>query len=827
MPTPSSSPSKSGPVEVLANTAKDPEAQDDTQRATSQDSEVLWAAAGSPPRFTPPFAQFDDNEFVAYEDGEVDAEEQAPPPNQEANRVRGAESTREHADRREKVLGEHRHPLTTRDEEPTARKRSWTGSTVSEEDRRSARRPRIVMNDQPRPAMLPSINEMLGNPWRGTGGDEGRNVNFPASVTTSTPRRPPFVRKVNSFQYDEEANVSGHPPTLRGSSIDSLPGSPAAEDGSRSRTRSASRASSRASPAGMDVDPDADLEYSSLLGRPASRYGTHGAAQGTGPWNLQDAISSEETAWRGGTARDQDALWRGGYRPRDWIQEHSRARTGTGTPERGFSHFSALPNTKAWEYSRGAGGRESRDRGYEQLDFPARHASAYEGDEDEMGRRSSEDTSHALRAGRGGDESFTHGSQGPSGRRSRNATMAEWWQEPKSARIPSILMKEESVEDTPVVVDSPHSDRWTVHQSDPEEMYAGMSMEWMKAIWGDDKPSVLFTVFNYRFTKNRETNCHIETCVTSLTRQLTGETDFHVVPPDPEWRQELRPRELPYLWVIRGLSEEAAWEMVKAHVISTRGVSIITHPKTIGNPRFVCGLAGFLRPDVKTTKVAVLSILESAGMKKRLADLVRSSDRLGHLPIDKRVERVIESLDIRFMATKEDGYVANVYILPPTDDMDEWREWAEEMRACRFNVFLNGTGTARRAFWCGGCRGVDHEDQECPFTRMRGWKGPLAGEKSHSKYWGQNDQGGRKPGRGRGNSPWTPASGSRVPTTDSRRAQDGWMTPANGRGRGGGRGGHGQRGAHKNRGGYSQRGGLRSGWGPSSTTFQDPWGARY
>ncbi|KAI0699392.1 hypothetical protein C8T65DRAFT_697675 [Cerioporus squamosus] len=184
---------------------------------------------------------------------------------------------------------------------------------------------------------------------------------------------------------------------------------------------------------------------------------------------------------------------------------------------------------------------------------------------------------------------------------------------------------------------------------------------------------------------------------------------------------ELRARDLPYLWVIRGLSEAAAWEMVKLRVISARGVSIITHPKAIENPKFVCGLAGFLRPDVKT-KAAVLSVLESEYMLKRLADL-SGPRRTSH-----RIPR------FRFMATKEDGYVANVYILPPSDDLDEWRGWAEEMRACRFNVFLNGTGSARKAFWCGGCRGLTTRIRSAPSQDER-LDGSSGGQKLHTKYW--------------------------------------------------------------------------------------------
>ncbi|KAI0718958.1 hypothetical protein C8T65DRAFT_736986 [Cerioporus squamosus] len=702
----------------------------------SGDSAPLWAALDSPPRTAPALAQFDEHEFTSYEDGELANEEASPKANQVATQSRLDEEARERADRLDKYMGEYGR-VSYRDDEPTARKRSWTGTAVSEENRRSARRPRIVSQDRPPPPVLPPIRELIGNPWIGMGDGKERNSSLQSPVPVSTPKHPAFVRDLNSFQYDMFANVSGHPPTLRGSSIDT---SVITSAGDAKRPSVSSRASVRSETSGMVVDDEPAHFRSSLLERPSGRRRFPGVVRDTsenvGPWNLRDALEENESCRPGSMERDQENFWRGGYRPRNWDTERARPTSRTGEEENRpwmagdggvdpagrFSCFSALPNTKAWDYRRDA----ARQAEFGDHSFPATPASRTStfndaGADEDLGAGVSErggDSSYARRAGRshavlsGSEEDEDGAAPGKGG-----VVGPEWWQEARTTRLPTALMKEKDVEDVPRVVDNPHSDRWTIHLSDPEEKYAGMSMEWMKTIWMDGCPTVFFTVFNYRFTKNQEINRHIEANVTAMTTHLTGESGFHVVPPDPEWRHELRARDLPYLWVIRGLSEAAAWEMVKLRVISARGVSIITHPKAIENPKFVCGLAGFLRPDVKTTKAAVLSVLESEYMLKRLADLVRTCDRLGHLSIVKRVERVIESLDIRFMATKEDGYVANVYILPPSDDLDEWRGWAEEMRACRFNVFLNGTGSARKAFWCGGCRGLTTRIRSAPSPR--------------------------------------------------------------------------------------------------------------
>ncbi|RDX51757.1 hypothetical protein OH76DRAFT_1417118 [Lentinus brumalis] len=794
----------------------DPQAtsgQGDVPRASSIDSAPLWAALDSPPRPTPTFAQFDEHEYIQYEDGEVaEKEDRGPLPNQEANRARESEEARERMKRLDGITSEHQRPFSQHVEGPTARKRSWTGSTVSEEDRRSARRPRVASRERPFPTTLPSIRDMIENPW-GRAGDEGtRSFNIPPSVTMSTPVTSSALRKVSPFFHDELADVSGHPPTLRGSSIDSsAPGSARYEEGSR--LGNISRASSKIRAAGMEIDDDQDLDEYSLLERPPGRSQGQDCGRreeaGVGPWNLRDALSEHESGYSGMNYRNHEELLRGGYRPREQENSTREERDEGVEPEetsyedgmegiQGRSIYSALPNTKAWEYRQGL--RREMNEGQTQHETPRR-----------MQERAGDNTSQLKSAGRSRFDRRENDDEERGDETRGEAAELEWWQARKTTRLPTALLGEEEAEDVPKVANSPHSDRWSVHLSDPEERYAGMSKEWMRSVWMDEDPIVLFTVFNYRFTKNQEINRHIETNVTAITTYLTGETDFHVVPPDPEWRHEVNVRDLPVLWVIRGLPVAAAWEMIKLRVISARGVSIITHPKAIENPKLVCGLAGFLRPDIKTTKAAVLSVLETDYMQRRLTDLVRTNEVMGHLSIKRRVEKVVDSLDVRFMATKEDGYVANIFMLPPTDDIDEWRKWVEEMRAYRYNVFLNGTGVARKPFWCGGCRGVDHEELECPFPKMKGWKGPQAGARSHSKYWEPEAPAGRRPGRGRGNIHWATGVPSTSSPTANARGARGWTTMRGGRGRGSQRGGAAPRGSYKQRGGFEQhRGGYET-----------------
>ncbi len=819
------------------------------QREMSSDSAALWAEVESPPRHVPTLAQFDEHEHAPFEDGEVEEDEdQGPPSNQEAVRRENVDDDFQYAGKLDNYnfVGEHRRLLPLRDMQPTSKKRSFSGSTVSEEGARTARRQRVGSQESRRPQDLPSIREMDRNPWRGLESEDQRSFNIPSVVPMSTPLRSPFVHKVNPFYQDELANVSGRAPTLRGSSIDSVSsvgagGNPCGRTGSQSTSQDTPR--SRAECMEVDEDSEGDTPASfSLLEKPTrSHRGTYaGRPQlGSGPRCLQDIISDRTSPYEASRERNRDELRRGGYRPAleeedgEPMHEHSANRDARreGLDERTdrFSHFSALPNTKAWRYRQREGCvvRDSRDR---LANLEAQAESGFP-----------EDTSYVARAGRQDPEQDEEEEEMESDQEEREKEAERAWRQRRTAtRLPTALMAEEAMEDVPTLIDSPHSDKWAIHQSDPEEWYAGMSRDWMRSVWMDENPTVLFSVFNYRFTSNDEINRHIESHVTAITVQLTGEEDFHVVPPEPDSERELSVRELPSIWAIRGLSEAAAWELIKLKVISSRGVSIITHPRTLQNPRYVCGLAGFLRPDVKSTKMAVLNVLESSYMKKRLLELVRSSESMEHLSYAKRVEKVIASLDVRFMETKEDGWVANVFVHPPTDDLEEWRLWAEEMRSCKYNLFLNGTGKARRPFWCAGCRGVDHEELACPFPKSRGWKGPQAGDRLHTKFWAPDAGRGRKPGRGRGQGrggmyrQLGQFATTSTPATQGRGARGAPSVSAN-RGRGGfgtqkgssQRGGYGQHWNHSQRGEYEPYGGWRSEGNFRTPSKRGAWSVRY
>ncbi|RDX42147.1 hypothetical protein OH76DRAFT_1488929 [Lentinus brumalis] len=340
-----------------------------SQRAASYDSTALWAAIDSPTSAVDEEQHYK-SKASAHEDGEVNEEEdQGPPPNQEINRTNNGEESRYQDDEDEHPVfaGEHRRPLSHHNEEPTARKRSWNGSTTSEEDKRPVRRPRTASTAGSPAFALPSIRELVQNPWRGPGSARDRSYNIPPPVDFSTPRQSRAMRNADPFCYDEQADVSGHPPTQRGSSLDTRSGAPTEDGYGRHSDRSPSvEPREELDVASMEVDPEEETRRDSLgryplLERPKTtpRLPT---GRSRGHHSLRDILTEQETGWRNERDASLDDARNVNRAHSEAGEDHDNERFGgqerTHRRMRGqesgrmqlLSPFSAIPNTKAYEY---------------------------------------------------------------------------------------------------------------------------------------------------------------------------------------------------------------------------------------------------------------------------------------------------------------------------------------------------------------------------------------------------------------------------------------------------------------------------------------------
>lgn len=723
------------------------------------DSAPLWDALSPIPRRVPGPGEtlFDEYESAGFEDGEVvdpEAAVKTPPSNQAASYWTDEE--------RQDFAGKPSGPSLTLDALPTGRKRNWGGSPASEEMSRTARRPRRD-EDEGRggyanggdDVRLPSIQEMMGNPWQASSGTRARCSSFRPAVV-STPKREQARTHVN-FVPDSAANVSGAPPSpFSTSSTGTAHARPLASPFLGGAQHQPPRHVSR-QPRFQDEDERArpeeeaeemDIDGAELL-RPCERgrrddrrERPRGRAwsQGQGPRSLYDIIADSNSSIPNATRAGDAPRWQGGYAPRfreertgapnrsglrktidEWEDERSQAEEATRTHDK--TPFSAIPHTRAWQY------RADRAPVVHEM---GRYKSAGPQDDADDWPEDGHRSAFPSSGGSGDDADWQEATRGYQGSVASDDHDDDW--AGYAGATPSALANDLNADDTPVLVNNPKSSKWHVHFGDPEFLLTGLAGGWINTIWNDERPVVVFWVYNYKYTDNGVINRHIETSVHEITSRLTGEDGFCVVPPDPDTTRNLPTRELPFLWAIRGLTESGAKLMTTAHLVTTKNVTIITMPRALCIPRWVCALGGFLRPNVSIIRAAVLSVLESKEMLALLVELTMKNRRLRHIPPEERVDYIISSIQIKMTEAEDGEPVANIFMHPPTDDMNLWRDWVARMRREKYNIFMNGTGKARRIFWCSGCRGVDHETDECRLTEMEGWKGPnpSMGDKLHT-----------------------------------------------------------------------------------------------
>ncbi|TFK80561.1 hypothetical protein K466DRAFT_605231 [Polyporus arcularius HHB13444] len=690
---------------------------DDLEDADGQtvgtDSSPLWRAVGSLPRETSSqaFVQFDESESRNFEDGEVD--EATPPCNQQA----AGSDTRGHFQDLDGYMGKQYSTPPRREPQPTRLKRSWEGSQGSEERSRTARRPRRdeTAPMQP-PVQLPPITELMTNPWGGARGFGGARRIISQPVACSTPKNvsqygtPNHHSPFSHYSYDSQANVSGRPPTphSRANTTADRSFSQYSGDYKDDEGRTTHEDAWNGQEDGMRVDDlDEDEEASALLRTPPGVNARRGHASTN---DLHQTLANPPSMTNSSRRAGDDQRWRGGYAPRHWDSDargpDGRQRVPAvedwGMDGDGSGHeatFSPIPYTKAWQYQQDLRRRETKreQAGREQ------DRRAYG---DSTGRYSRTAGSNAFEAGQDSADARTHGDDATRQRRGGRAEswndgrvnearmdLQEDWQDVEM--VPTAVARGPAAADVPTLADDPQDRRWEVHYDDPERLVCGQSDDWQRELW-KDSTVVMFTAYNYRYTTNGVVNRHVESAVTSITAFVTGETNFNVVPPDPDRVNTVNVRDLPFTWGIRGLSADGAARMTAAQVASTKDVSIIIYPKRLENPRWICSLVGFLRPDAGVIRAAVMDVLSTPSMHDWLDKMTRASTSLRRIPAENRVEYVLNSLEVRIADLEDDDFMANIYMIPPTDSMTEWRAWVAHLRTQRFNNFLNGSGVARR-----------------------------------------------------------------------------------------------------------------------------------
>ncbi|RDX44184.1 hypothetical protein OH76DRAFT_1421504 [Lentinus brumalis] len=674
---------------------------------------------------------------------------------------------------------------TSLDDHPTARKRSWPGSPNQEDIRRSMRRPRrLDPTQQLAPDAPPSAPSDGSNPWRSSrreaglgrefyGCDEGF---FFAPVASSTPP-PRFVPDIdNRTPLGHSALHSTR--RLRSEANSGARGCPDANGrapvGNTTSEPAAAMAPARPQPMIVDSAPDEQPSPSPTApkqnkGKQRAAARDHEAEENDeghpepeeNGWDEADLLEARRRSLRQELPHGSHSLTAEAGPSRHaerWTRHNSRRTTERGgrgeltsqPPQsthqqdyyRARSAFLPLRNTRAAEYLADAARRErsrtppltqrppplrtSQSRTYEMLSpeapsnrgpqiLPTRQ-------EDDAWMESVDD--RRLETG-----SCDEAEEEP-------ALIDESWNEDGEI-VPTALRADEHLDDDHPT-EPPRAGFPRIHRDDPETATRGMANEWVREIWADPpNTDVLVEVFNYRYTENDAHNRRIADLLRWAFEQMSGETDFDVVPPEPAEGPARKARDRPTTWAIRGLPGRCVASAVERGVWSFRAITFIATPRAVTLPSWLLMLEGFLTDNATKIRDAVLRVLREDTMWEWIAEMVSINPDFAGMHVDEAVERVLASVRIDTFQLSNGNYIANVYVgRSPTRSMREWRRWAAALRARRYPSFTNGAGRVRYIAPCAGCKSVNHLTHLCPYPKTRGWNGPTSGKGVFDeKHW--------------------------------------------------------------------------------------------
>ncbi|KAI0719517.1 hypothetical protein C8T65DRAFT_736464 [Cerioporus squamosus] len=450
---------------------------------------------------------------------------------------------------------------------------------------------------------------------------------------------------------------------------------------------------------------------------------------------------------------------------------HRQGALPRDSASRAQSSFLPLPNTRAEEYARRNGDRTWADRydvrmpqrspvsrvnGLQRTASPAwreptprgsrtsgRRSAAHELENQEnqeppllsqTGRRSREMTAreeptwsgrgHATRDGRdNGREDAPWRGATSFGADYDMDENRDWDEQEDGELVPTVMQGGAYGEDRPTA--PPPGGFPRLHHDDPEHHLRGMALEWTREMYTDPPNSIVMVdVYNYHASDDDSYNRRVEEGIRTNFQEITGEYDYDVVPPEPEQDSNIRTRDRPTRWAVRGLSPEAVARALERRVWSFRSISFFTSPRATSIPSWICMLDGFLNGNVSKIRAAVLRVLREPDMRQWIARMVTSNPEFRNRATEDVVKDIINSLRVEPLQLGNGNYVVNVYVRSPTRDVREWRRWVADLRARRYPSFANGTGRVRHVVPCNGCRGTNHPTHLCPFPNIRGWNGP-------------------------------------------------------------------------------------------------------
>ncbi|OSD03161.1 hypothetical protein PYCCODRAFT_1467033 [Trametes coccinea BRFM310] len=219
-----------------------------------------------------------------------------------------------------------------------------------------------------------------------------------------------------------------------------------------------------------------------------------------------------------------------------------------------------------------------------------------------------------------------------------------------------------------------------------------------------------------------ESICEASALLSGVVAAYTGVQDFKLGQPrDPPY--PVNPRNLPSTWFLSKLPTWAVRTLVKdVGAVSTQDVSVIFHDHAEEIPTLLASVTGFHQLNDGVAEMRIREILAEEVTFEGIAELAAANKEFEGADKYAVANQLVQELYVRCRRVDEEVVgsliVAHIYMKSPTDNADWWMTWRHSLIERAFRGPLYEMGPDIR---CDGCHGMDHNAQQCPFTRKLGW----------------------------------------------------------------------------------------------------------
>ncbi|KAH9857853.1 hypothetical protein C2E23DRAFT_855807 [Lenzites betulinus] len=273
-----------------------------------------------------------------------------------------------------------------------------------------------------------------------------------------------------------------------------------------------------------------------------------------------------------------------------------------------------------------------------------------------------------------------------------------------------------------------------IHQAHPEGLIEGLEPTRVHDLWDEELersegPPVLITTYNQGYPKPGQVGSTTSD-IARVIKEITKESGFVVIPPEPQRTSEGTPLSAPKAWVIRKLSPTAINRILSQPVWSCDLITIMVHDRSLELPTYLATFGGYAHNSEDTITTTIRAAFASAPILPYIKELVSANPEYHDVGTDEAAEAILGTLRVDIRALTNGNYTAAVYCASPTASGAKWAEWKSFIASLTFMSRVNPPARARLPERCEGCHGSDHATRDCPFQEIQGWNPPDPGAAS-------------------------------------------------------------------------------------------------